>query len=121
VEEIMKKFAAALAFVATLSTGAAFAQDAMQNTYGNTVVVTYANGAEARYFFNQDGTFTGVAPGGSTMAGRWAIQEEQLCLMPPSGQAPTCTPLAGEKNVGDTWQQTGADGSQITVTLQAGR
>jgi hypothetical protein len=116
----MKRFAALVAFAALLSAGAAFAQSTMQNTFGNTIVVTYASGAEARYFFNEDGTFTGVAPGGSQMAGRWRADGEQLCLIPPSGQE-ACTTVAADKNVGDSWEQTGADGSPITVTLQAGR
>jgi len=117
----MKKIAALVALGAALFGGAAFAQNStMQNTFGNTIVVTYASGAEARYFFNEDGTFTGVAPGGSQMAGRWTVDGENLCLIPPSGQQ-ACTTVPGGKNVGDTWQQTGTDGSDITVTLQAGR
>jgi hypothetical protein len=117
----MKKLAALVVLGSLLSAGAAFAQQStMQNTFGNTIVVTYTSGAEARYFFNEDGTFTGVAPGGSQMAGRWTVEGEQLCLIPPSGQQ-ACTTIAGDKGVGDTWQQTGSDGSAITVTLQAGR
>jgi hypothetical protein len=116
----MRKIAALVALGALLCAGAAFAQSTMQNTFGNTIVVTYASGAEARYFFNEDGTFTGVAPGGSQMAGRWRADGDQLCLIPPSGEE-ACTAAAGDKNVGDTWQQTASDGSQITVTLQAGR
>lgn len=117
----MKKLAALVALGAVLSAGAAFAQSSpMQNTFNNTVVVTYASGAESRFFFNEDGTFTGVASGGSQMAGRWRAEGEQLCLLAPSGQE-SCSPLAGDKNVGDTWEQTGSDGSQISVTLQAGR
>lgn len=116
----MKKFVAALMFGVALTSGAAFA-DTMENTYANTIVVTYPSGAETRYFFNQDGTFTGVAPGGSTMAGRWTVSGDQLCLIPPGGQQPTCTTIETGKGVGDTWQQSGADGAAITVTLQAGR
>ena len=117
----MRKLATFVALGAVLSAGVALAQSSpMQNTFGNTVVVTYASGAEARYFFNDDGTFAGVAPGGSQMAGRWRTEGDQLCLIAPSGQE-SCTTAAGDKNVGDTWQQTGSDGSQITVTLQAGR
>ena len=116
----MKKFAAALAIGAALFAGSAFA-DTMQNTYGNTIVVTYANGSEAQYHFNADGTFTGVAPGGSHMAGRYTAEGDQLCLIPPSGAAPQCTAIAADKNVGDTWSQTATDGSQINVELRAGR
>ncbi len=116
----MKKFAVALALGAALIAGPAFA-DTMQNTYGNTIVVTYANGSQAQYHFNADGTFTAVAPGGSQMAGRYTAEGDQLCLIPPSGQAPQCTTIATDKSVGDTWTQNAADGSQISVELRAGR
>ena len=116
----MKKFAFAVAIMAALAAGPAFAQT-INNAYGNTVAVTYADGRAASYFFNEDGTFTGIAPGGTTMRGRWAIEGEELCLIPPGGQAPTCTHLEADKNVGDTWTQTGSDGSQITVAITAGR
>ncbi|MGQ0532645.1 MAG: hypothetical protein ACT4OF_08150 [Caulobacteraceae bacterium] len=115
----MKKFAVAVAIGLTLAAAPAFA-DTMQNTYGNTIVVTYSTGAEALYFFNEDGTFTGVAPGGSQMAGRWTVEGEQLCLIPPSGQQ-ACTTVAVDKNVGDTWTQQATDGSEINVELRAGR
>lgn len=116
----MKKFVAALALgVAMIATPAM--ADTMQNTYGNTIVVTYPSGAQAMYYFNADGTFTGTAPGGSTMAGRYTAEGDQLCLIPPSGQAPQCTTIAMDKSVGDTWTQNAADGAEISVELRAGR
>src|SRR5688500_14549899 len=115
----MKKLLSALAFGVVLSAGAAFA-DTIQNGFGNTFVVTSASGAESRYYFNEDGTFTGLAPGGSQMAGRWTVEGDQLCLIPPSGQQ-ACTQVVADKNVGDTWTQLGTDGAEITVSLQAGR
>jgi hypothetical protein len=119
VEEMMKKLAAVLAFGAALMSGAAFA-DTIENGFGNTFVVTGADGQVARYHFNEDGTFTGVAPGGSTMAGRWTVADGQVCLIPPSGQQ-ACAPVVSGKNVGDTWTQVGTDGTEITITLEAGR
>ena len=116
----MKKFVAALALGVALMAAPAFA-DTMENTYTNTIVVTYPSGAQALYFFNADGTFTGTAPGGSTMAGRYTAEGDQLCLTPPSGQAPQCTTIAIDKSVGDTWTQNAADGSEISVELRAGR
>jgi hypothetical protein len=116
----MRKFAAVLAFGVALSSGAAFA-DTIQNGYGNTFVVTNAQGQVARYMFNEDGTFTGVAPGGSTMAGTYTVADGQLCMNPPNGGAPLCTAIAADKNVGDTWTQAGTDGTEISVTLEAGR
>lgn len=116
----MKKFVAALAVGAALFTGAASA-DTIQNTYGNTIVVTYANGAQARYHFNADGSFAATAPDGSQVAGTFTAQGDQLCLTTAGAQAPQCTTVAADKSVGDTWTQTGSDGSQIGVELRAGR
>ena len=116
----MKTFIAALTLGVALIAAPAFA-DTMENTYANTIVVTYPNGGQVLYYFNADGTFTGTAPGGSQMAGRYTAEGDQLCLIPPNGQAPQCTTVATDKNVGDTWQQLAADGSQINVELRAGR
>ena len=115
----MKKFVATLAFGAALMTGAAFA-DTMQNAHGNTIVITYPNGASAHYLFNADNTFEIHAPDGSHVSGTYQVADGQICLTPAGGQA-ACTAYVGDKNVGDTWTQTASDGSQITVTLQAGR
>lgn len=116
----MRRLAAAIALGVVSLTGVAFA-DTIQNSYGNTIIVTYANGSQAQYFFNEDGTFTALAPGGSTMAGRYTVGDGQICLIPPNGAAPTCTPVQAGKNVGDTWTQPGSDGSEISVELRAGR
>ena len=115
----MKKLAALVALGAVLSAGAASAQ-MMQSAYNNTVVVTYANGAQARYHFNADNTFSVLTPQGQTVTGMYAVDGGEICLTPAGGER-ACTQYAGDKNVGDTWTQTGTDGSQISVTLEAGR
>jgi len=114
----MKKLAATLAFGVALMAGAAFA-DTVANAEGNTFVVTYPNGAQARYHFNADNTFAAQTPNGQ-VAGTYELSGGQLCLTPAGGER-GCVAYAGDKNVGDTWTQTGTDGSQITVTLEAGR
>ena len=113
----MKKFAVALAF-GLLSAGAAFA-DTIANAAENTFVVTYANGAVARYHFNADNTFGAHTPNGH-VHGTYELAGGQLCLTPAGGER-GCLPYAGDKNVGDTWTQTGSDGTQISVALEAGR
>ncbi|MEQ1708967.1 MAG: hypothetical protein ABL864_11630 [Terricaulis sp.] len=115
----MKKFAALAALGLSLMAGAAFA-DTMQNTFGNTVIVTYANGAVARYQFNADGGFSATTPDGTAVTGIWNLTNGELCLL-PQGASLVCTPYAGDKSVGETWTQNGSDGSPISVTLQAGR
>lgn len=115
----MKKFAVILAAMVALGAGAAFA-DTISNAYGNTIVVTYPNGAVARYFFNADNTFTATVPDGSTINGAFEEVGGQICLTPAGGQR-ECTVVESGKNVGDTWTQSGADGSSIGVAITAGR
>lgn len=115
----MKKFAALTTLGLSLMAGPAFA-DTMQNAFGNTVVVTYASGAVARYQFNADGGFSATAPDGTSVTGIWNLANGELCLL-PQGASLVCTPYAGDKSVGDTWTQNGSDGSAITVSLLAGR
>jgi hypothetical protein len=115
----MRKFAAMLGLGFAMAASAAFA-DTIQNSYGNTIVVTFANGGEARYHFEADGTFTMAAPDGSAVDGAYAINADQICFTPTGGEQ-SCAPYVGDKNVGDAWTQTGSDGSTITVSLQAGR
>jgi hypothetical protein len=114
----MKKLAALVAFGIACS-GAAFAQT-MANSYENTVVVTYANGAEARYHFNADNSFGLHAPDGSRVHGAYEVAGDQICLTPQGGER-ACTQFVDGKNVGDTWTQTATDGSTITVSIEAGR
>lgn len=115
----MRKFAAAVAFAAVLAAGVASA-DTMENAYGNTVVVTYANGAAARYHFNADHTFMLMLPDGSSTSGTYEITGDQICLTPAGGER-ACTGYVGGKSVGETWTQTATDGSSVTVSLEAGR
>ncbi|MBN8606428.1 MAG: hypothetical protein J0L81_05870 [Caulobacterales bacterium] len=114
----MKKFAIALAFGMALS-GAAYA-DTLANAHENTVVVTYANGAQARYHFNADNTFGVHTPDGGHVHGTYELANGQLCLTPAGGER-GCSAYVGDKNVGDSWTQTATDGSTINVTLEAGR
>lgn len=114
----MKRLAAALAIVA-FGAGAAFA-DTMQNAAANTIVVTPPGGGAVRYHFNSDGTFAAALPDGSAFNGAWEVSGDQICLTPTGGER-ACTAYVGDKNVGDTWTQTGTDGTTISVTIEAGR
>ena len=114
----MKKFVAALAFGLALA-GAANAQS-IDNAFGNTVVVTLESGASLRYLFNPDNTFTLHAPDGAAHQGRWEITGGQLCLT-SEAMGRSCSALEGDRQVGESWTSTSADGSTITLTLQRGR
>ena len=110
--------AAAVAAAATMA-GAAFA-DTIENSYGNTIVVTNESGGVARYHFDADNTFSVTLPDGNTAGGTYEVTSDQICLTMEGGE-PACTEYDGSKNVGDTWTQAGSDGSTITVSIEAGR
>lgn len=114
----MKKTAALVAIAALLAAGPAFA-DTIENGYGNTFVVS-AGDVVVRYHFNADGTFAAIAPDGTSQAGRYVVENGQICFL-GEGDARQCAPMVSGKNVGDTWQQLDANGNTINVTLQAGR
>ncbi|MGE0597236.1 MAG: hypothetical protein AB7P07_12805 [Hyphomonadaceae bacterium] len=113
----MKKLLIACAMI-TAFAAPAFA-DTMENGYGNTFVVTNAAGEVAHYMFDEGGTFSAMA-GEQHVTGAWEVADGQLCITPEGGER-GCTAYSGDKNVGDTWTQNGTDGSEISVTLQAGR
>ncbi|OQW55793.1 MAG: hypothetical protein A4S17_05660 [Proteobacteria bacterium HN_bin10] len=115
----MKKTIAALVLGVSMFASPAVA-DTMENAYGNTIVITYPSGASARYHFNADQTFTLIAPDGAQVTGSYEIAGDQICLTPAGGER-ACTQYVAGKSVGDSWTQVATDGSQITVTLQAGR
>lgn len=115
----MKKTIAALMFVGATLAPVSVLADTIENGFGNTFVVAGAQG-ELRYHFNADGSFSVTNAAGQAQAGTWVVQGDQLCMTPAGGEQ-GCVAVASDKNVGDTWQQSGVDGSSITVTLQAGR
>lgn len=108
--------------VLALAAPAAFADaDPMANAYANTFVVTEPSGAVLRYHFNADHTFDVAMPDGQAASGTYALANNQICLTFQGRPQPECAEAVTGKNVGETWTQTRSDGSQISVTLQAGR
>lgn len=115
----MKRWMALAATVCVLGAGEAIA-DTIQNAIGNTLVVTTSSGATVRYHFNADGTYAAMLPDGATANGAWEIFGDQICLT-PAGGARGCTGYVADKNVGDSWSQTGVDGDAINVEIVAGQ
>lgn len=113
----MKKIAAALAFGVCMAAGAAFA-NTMESAYGNTVVITNAQG-ESRYHFNADGSLVIHTPNGALNA-TYHVHGEHICIT-PAGGSEACSPYVAGKNVGDSWTQPAADGGEIQVRIEAGR
>ncbi|ANP46726.1 hypothetical protein [Candidatus Viadribacter manganicus] len=94
--------------------------DTIENSYGNTLVATLASGAQARYYFNPDGTYSVVLPSGVVVSGVFEVDGDQICRTPAGGTR-ACAHYVDGKSVGDTWTQTASDGSTYSVTLRAGR
>lgn len=113
--------AACFATVLTAFAGAALAQDAMDATYGNTVTVANSEGTLlASYFFEADGTFTLTTADGASAPGTWETNDAgELCMT--MGDSTGCNPLDGSRTVGDSWEDTDADGNTLTITIVAGR
>lgn len=114
----MKKLIAALAFAAAAALPAA--AGTIENSFGNTLNVTLADGTTLAFHFNPDNTYVMKLPDNSTVSGSWALQNNQLCLT-PAGGAPDCHPDPGNYNVGDTWTGVNGQGQEMSLSLTAGR
>jgi hypothetical protein len=127
----MKFRVLALAGVAILATSAAWADDPMSNTYGNTVTTKdHASGAMGSLMFNQDMTYMAKATGADgkpvSYDGKWMLKDNgaTICLTPnlpanSPGAGTSCSPLQ-KHNVGDSWSVTNDKGQTYDVSLTAG-
>ncbi|ALL13525.1 hypothetical protein [Caulobacter henricii] len=114
-----------MAAVLALGISGAALADPMASAYGNTVTITYPNGAVAKMHIDADGTYVTKTPDGASSKGTWKIDGGNTCFSqtepaPPAGMAANCSPTA-EKKVGDSWTAPGPNGSTITVAIVAGR
>ncbi|HWA30469.1 MAG TPA: hypothetical protein VG867_05205 [Rhizomicrobium sp.] len=128
----MRSSFVALALAGAFFATAAYADDPMANTYGNTVTTkSEKTGATGKLMFNQDGTYSAQAMGadGKPVAynGKWTLKDGDatICLapeLPPNspGAAPSCSPLQ-KHNVGDSWTTTNDQGETFDVSIVAGR
>jgi hypothetical protein len=121
----MKRILAGVA-VALLSTSLAFAaaEDPMATRYDNTVTITNAKGEVTKIHYNKDGTLAVTQPDGTKGTGKWAMKGDKLCVTPDAGPMAgkeQCSAFQAGKKVGDSWEQTLADGSKVKVAIVAGR
>ena len=118
----MKTTFLALAMVAALASQAFAGDDLMQSRFGNTTVVTTAQGVVIKIWYNADHTWTGMM-GTTPASGTWKLDGMQLCVSyanPPAGMVnPTCSEAQNRK-VGDHWT-VGEGASQMSATLVAGK
>ena len=119
----------ALAGAFMLAATAAYADDPMATTYGNTVTTKdLKSGATGTLLFNADGTYTanGTGPDGKalTYPGKWVTKDNgaTLCLTPsiPNGPPESCSPLTVHP-VGEHWTVTNTAGQSFDVVVTAGR
>jgi hypothetical protein len=121
-----------LAGAAVMAATAAWADDPMSNTYGNTVVTkSHKDGATGSLMFNQDMTYmvksTDAKGQPVSYQGTWLLKDNgsTICLTPnlpanSPGAGTACTPLT-KHNVGDSWTTTNDRGETYDVSLTAGR
>jgi hypothetical protein len=114
-----------MAAVLALGISGAALADPMASAYGNTVSITYPNGAVAKMHIDADGTYMTTAPDGATAKGSWKIEGGNTCFTqtepaPPASMGANCSPTA-DKKVGDSWTAPGPNGSTLTVSIVAGR
>ena len=97
--------------------------DPMAVYFANTVLVTQPYGETDRILLNADHTYTMYGVRFPEGHGRWAVENNQVCLMP--GDTPE---TAGQKfcntwsgaHIGDRWTMTVA-GQPIPMQIVAGR
>lgn len=122
----------ALGCAFALAAGAAYADDLMANTYGNTVSTkSHKTGAASMLYFDQNMSYMakGMDAKGQpvTYPGAWMLKDggNTICLTPHIANAnppppTTCSPLS-KHNVGDHWTVTNDAGETFDVGLSAGR
>jgi hypothetical protein len=115
-----------------LAASAAYADDPMSNTYGNTVTTkSEKTGATGTLYFDQDMSYTAKAMDAKgqpiSYGGSWSLKDggNTICLtpkLPPNspGAGTSCSPLV-KHAVGDSWTTTNDQGETFDISLSAGR
>lgn len=121
-----------LAGAFALAATAAYADDLMANTYGNTVMTkSHKTGAAGSLYFDQNMSYmakTTDAKGQPiNYGGAWSTKDggNTICLtpkLPPNspGAGTSCSPLQ-KHAVGDHWTVTNDQGETFDVSITAGR
>lgn len=101
----MKTIMTLAAAAALFSTAAVAADDPVASRYGNTTIITTADGHVVKIWYEADHTVTWMV-GPITRKGTWALEGSNMCITlqdPPGGMpAKTCNPFEVHK-VGESW------------------
>ncbi|HEX3363992.1 hypothetical protein [Phenylobacterium sp.] len=49
-------------------------------TFGNTVMSVYPDGRSQKIWLQPDGTWTGLSRRGNSLAGKWSVKGDKVCL-----------------------------------------
>jgi hypothetical protein len=91
--------------------------------FGNTVVTTYPDGRNQRIWLHEDGSWEGVNRRGASIAGRWELRAEKICLRqikPINLPITYCTDFPSDSVPGAQWTGRDMTGRPIQLTLQRG-
>jgi phenolic acid decarboxylase len=91
--------------------------------FGNTVVTTYPDGRSQHIWLHPDGTWDGISRRGDTLAGRWTLKDQKVCMRqtkPPTLPINYCTAFPADPHVGVTWTSRDVAGTPIRLTVVKG-
>ncbi len=113
------------AMAALALSGTAWAD--MSGLVGNTIAVNTPGGV-IKVQLHADGAYQTLGPNGPIGGGTWSedanggLCYNQSTPAPAPGQPnPFCVPGMSGKKVGDTWTQSGQDGSSISLSVVGGQ
>lgn len=66
--------------VAPLGQAVAATPASVDAAFGNTLVITGANGRSRKVWMQPDGSWTGLSRRGMDLAGRWKLEGDKVCL-----------------------------------------
>lgn len=94
----------------------------LEPVFGNTIVITDAEGFETDVFVERNGFFTGVLPDGSKFSGTWRLDGVDVCFAEamPYARPPLCWPYGSRTSV-TKWRGKDSNGESFTVSIMGGR
>lgn len=111
----------ALAAAGTLIAGTAFAGK-MDSTFGNTVVMTRADGSVYEFKHQADGTVSCKFPDGSVQTGKWVEDGDKVTeTSDMDGKAYVYDISGPGHKAGDSWDATDWEGQPAHFEIKAGQ
>ena len=106
-----------------LNAQAADINPVVASAFGNTVLSTYPDGTSQKLWFHADGTWTGLSRRGDSLAGRWRLKGDKVCLRqtrPATLPMSYCTAFPQHSEFGAQWASHDVLGRSIQLSLQKG-